>query len=85
MKYQTQRKRDRQKCKWGGGAFNALPRDFASSQVVKSLSPYATKLFLDLQSQYYGFNNGDFSIAWKLMRKREWRSKATLEKQLVNS
>jgi len=56
--------RARQRAKWGGGPFAALPRDFAQSKVVESLSPHASKLLLYLLSLYTGFNNGDFSITW---------------------
>lgn len=69
------------KCKWGGGEFNALPRRFTRSEVLRNLSPYACKLFLDLEAQYNGFNNGDLSISWKIMQGRRWRSKATLERK----
>lgn len=80
MNHGTRRIRDKIKSKWGGGAFHALPRDFVKSSVVMSLGPYASKLFLDLVAQYSGFNNGDLTIAWRVMKKRGWRSKATLEK-----
>lgn len=70
----------RQKAKWGGGHFNALPREFTKSNVLKKLSPHACKLFLDLEAQYEGYNNGDLCIVWNLMRQRGWKSKATLQK-----
>lgn len=73
-------KRRHNNCKWGGGEFNALPRMFLRGQVLSALSPYGCKLLFDLLAQYNGFNNGDLSITWKLMQKRSWHSKATLEK-----
>jgi len=46
------------------------------------LTPYAVKLLMDLLAQYKGDNNGDFCAAWTLMKKRGWRSKATLAKAI---
>jgi len=74
------RSRERNKPKWGGGAFIALPRRFTESETLAGLSPSASKLLLDLIAAYRGFNNGDFAITWSQMRPRGWRSKATLKK-----
>ena len=73
------RKRNHSTAKWGGGHFNALPRQFTCSAVLRNLSPHACKLFLDLQAQYNGFNNGDLCITWSVMCKRGWRSRTTLQ------
>jgi hypothetical protein len=73
-------KKKRSNCKWGGGAFNALPRRFVASKVLSQLSPHACKLFLDMQAQYTGYNNGDLTMAWSIMQPRNWKSKSTLEK-----
>ena len=73
------RKRSHSNCKWGGGHFNALPRQFTGSVVLRNLNHFACKLFLDLQAQYNGFNNGDLCITWSIMRKRGWRSRTTLQ------
>jgi len=43
-------------------------------------------LLLDLFMQYRGDNNGDLCAAWKVMRRRGWKSEATLnraKKQLI--
>jgi hypothetical protein len=45
-----------------------------------ALSPHAVKLLIDVAAQYRGDNNGDLSLAWKLMKPRGWRSEATLHK-----
>jgi hypothetical protein len=37
-------------------------------------------LMFDLLAQYNGFNNGDLSAAWTVMKPRGWRSEATLNK-----
>ena len=39
-----------------------------------TLSPRATKLFLDLAGQYNGYNNGDLSLARSLLKDRGWTS-----------
>jgi hypothetical protein len=71
--------RKRKRAKWGGGEFNALPREFSRSAVLKSLSPHESKLFLDLQAQYGGWNNGDLCVTWKVMHVRGWKSRTTLQ------
>jgi len=42
------------------------------------LSPKAVKMLLDIWVQYTGFNNGDLSAPWSLMRPRGWQSKGTM-------
>ena len=62
------------------GRFLALPYAVLSSAAYLSLSPHGIKLLIDLGMQYYGLNNGDLCAAWKLMRRRGWRSEETLAK-----
>lgn len=73
----------------GGGGFLPFRTDVLQSEALKNLSPYATKLLLDLASQWQLGRNGDASAAFeKVMRARGWRSKATLNnslKELRNS
>lgn len=57
-----------------------LPYSVINSPLFVALSPHAIKLLIDVAAQYRGDNNGDLSIAWKLMRPRGWRSEATLHK-----
>lgn len=67
----------------GGGGFLPFRTDVLRSDALKNLSPYATKLLLDLASQRQLGRNGDASAAFeKVMRERGWRSKATLYKAL---
>lgn len=67
----------------GGGGFLPFRTDVLRSEALKNLSPYATKLLLDLASQWQLGRNGDASAAFeKVMRARGWRSKATLHKSL---
>ena len=81
-------KKTKPKHKAGSGAYNAVPRACLQSNSLAKLSPYAKALLLDLMAQYNGFNNGDLSVAWKLMEKRHWKSKETLsnaKKELLNN
>ena len=63
-----------------GEAFVALPISVLNSPLFIALSPHAVKLLIDMAAQYRGDNNGDLSLAWKLMKPRGWRSEATLHK-----
>lgn len=82
MSRSTSFKKAANKPKWGGGTFTGLARVFMESNVLKNLSPYGCKLFLDLLSLYNNFNNGDLSVTWKVMQHRGWSGKSTLEKAL---
>ncbi len=64
------------------GPFIILPKELLESSEYSTLSAKAVKLLIDLFSQYNGFNNGDFSAAWKLMAQRGWRSRDTLRRAL---
>lgn len=67
----------------GGGGFLPFRTDVLRSEALRNLSPYATKLLLDLASQWHLGRNGDASAAFEnVMRKRGWRSKSTLHKSL---
>ena len=61
-----------------GGRFIGIPFDVARSPEFGQLSSKATKLLIDLLTQYSGFNNGSLSACWTLMRERGWKSTATL-------
>ncbi len=60
------------------GSFMLMPHAILNSKPYTKLSAPAVKLMLDLYGQYRGHNNGDFAMAWSMMRKRGWRSKETL-------
>lgn len=67
----------------GNGAFLPFRVDVLRSPALASLSPYASKLLLDIASQWSMGKNGDASTAFeKVLRVRGWRSKATLHKAL---
>lgn len=67
----------------GGGGFLPFRMDVLRSEALRNLSPYATKLLLDLASQWRLGRNGDASEAFEnVMRARGWRSKSTLHNSL---
>lgn len=72
--------RNRHKGNRIGEPFVALPYSVLNSPLFIALSPHAIKLLIDVTAQYRGDNNGDLSLAWKLMKPRGWRSEATLHK-----
>lgn len=67
------------------GAYISIPHRVLDSPAYVGLRPTypglshsAVHLLVDLTRQFNGFNNGDLSAAWGLMRKRGWRSRSTL-------
>jgi len=70
------------KAKRGGGGYIPLPYDVIRSPAFAALPAYAVKLLFDLLADYNQRNNGDFSVAWKLMQKRGWKSRDTLGKAI---
>ncbi|MEM8682887.1 MAG: hypothetical protein AAGF72_05605 [Pseudomonadota bacterium] len=76
-------KREKAKGRRDRGSFVRMPHAFLRHPKFAQLSPRATKLLIDLCSGYTGNNNGDFSIAWRLMSQRGWRSKQQLYKAIA--
>jgi len=70
--------RRRAKGRLDSGSFVSMPHAILESKTYANLGAPAVKLMLDLYGQYKGSNNGDFAMAWSMMRKRGWRSKDTL-------
>lgn len=58
--------------------FFKLEKYILESDEYTELTPKAVKLLIDLCSQFNGKNNGDLTTAWKIMRKKGWKSKDTL-------
>lgn len=75
-------RKEKSKARWGGGTFNAFPHRVLASAKLAELSPQATKLLIDLFSQYRGNNNGDLCAAMTLMKPRGWNSKSSLDNAL---
>lgn len=64
------------------GGFVRIPHVVLRSVGFSKLSAHATKLIMDLLSQFIGTNNGDLVAAYSVMKKRGWRSKGTLNRAL---
>ena len=65
-----------------GGNFMAIPHAVLDRTNYLALSWPAKGLLNDLARQYNGYNNGDLTAAWRLMAKRGWKSKETLQRAL---
>ena len=82
--------RDRRKIKGRSesGRFLKLPHIVLNNEDYINLSYKSKALLTDLAMQYNGKNNGDFSAALGVMRKRGWTRSATLSaatKELVEA
>ena len=82
--------RDRRKIKGRSesGRFLKLPHIVLNNEDYINLSYKSKALLTDLAMQYNGHNNGDFSAALGVMRKRGWTRNATLSaatKELVEA
>lgn len=62
------------------GPFIAVPRSVLDSRQYADLSSRAIKLLFDVYAHFRGYNNGDLSVAWGLMKPRGWTSKDQLKK-----
>lgn len=58
----------------------SLPAVLLAHKDFKTLSAKATKLLIDLGSQFNGYNNGDFCITLSIMKHRGWCSNDSLTK-----
>ena len=61
-------------------SFVMFPHDVMEHERFRTLSPRASKLLLDIASQYRGNNNGDLCATFNQMKKRGWRSSDQLNK-----
>jgi hypothetical protein len=64
------------------GGFFKLPFAVMDSPNYRKLSGSAVKLLTALGRQYLGNNNGNLSAAWRIMQKRGWRSRDTLQRAI---
>jgi hypothetical protein len=64
------------------GGFIQIPKPVLRSTGYAKLSSQAVKLTLDLLIQYNGNNNGDLCAPFSLMRKKNWKSKGTLNRAI---
>jgi predicted DNA-binding transcriptional regulator AlpA len=58
--------------------FVMLVRSVIRSRAYIELSSHAKALLVDVADMYNGKNNGDLSVAWRLMQPRGWKSQDTL-------
>ena len=63
--------------------FAGIPHDVMESDSYCGCSGNAIKLLLELAKQYNGYNNGDLSAAFSVLKPRGWRSKKTLSLRLA--
>lgn len=63
-----------------GEPFVALPRSVIRSEAYIGLSYAAKSLLVDVLDQFRGGNNGDLTVAWKVMQGRGWKSESTLNR-----
>lgn len=62
------------------GSYFGVPHSILRSNEWNRLPPRAIKLIMSFGAQYYGNNNGDLSIAIKIMKELGWKSKSQLYK-----
>lgn len=65
-----------------GGRFAGIPHIVLDHPDYIALGSSARSLLLEFARQYNGFNNGDMSAAFSVMRGRGFKSKTTLSKSL---
>ena len=63
-------------------SFAGIPRNVIEHSDYQALSGNAVKLLVDLAYQYRGKNNGDLQATWTILKRRGWKSQATLSKAL---
>ena len=61
-------------------SFLSLPHHVLNHENFRCLSPKATKLAIDIASQYRGNNNGDLCATLSVMQSRGWNSSDQLNK-----
>ena len=66
------------KSKRESGGYAPLAYSVSRSAAYRNLSGNAVKLINEFLAQYNGKNNGDFTIAWSLLKDRGWRSRTTI-------
>lgn len=70
------------KSKNPSASFAGIPRVVMECPDYVRLSSSAIRLLNELAFQYKGYNNGDLSPAWTLMKERGFSSKGTLNKSV---
>lgn len=63
--------------------YGGLPHSVWLSENYSHLSGGAAKLLMDLACQFHGFNNGDLTVSFSVLKARGWRSKATISRAIA--
>ena len=82
MSRSNERKKSNSKAAIGSGPFMPMGLSMLKSSNLLGISPHASKLLLDICSQWRYGHNGDVSVTWSLMQPRGWKSKETLNNSL---
>lgn len=80
-------KRTKLKGRLEAGRFAGIPCVVIETENFRRLSPSAIKLLLEFAYQFHGFNNGDLTAAYSILRKRGWKSQNTINmaiKELIH-
>lgn len=64
--------------------FTSIPHRVMESPNYAFLDGWDVKLLLELAKQYNGYNNGDLSAPFSIMKNIGWRSSGTLNKATQN-
>ena len=71
---------NRRKGKRAGQSFAAIPRGVMDNPDYKSVSGNGVKLLVELAYQYRGYNNGDLTTAFSVLKNRGWSSRQTIDR-----
>jgi len=63
-------------------SFAGLPKRCMSHENYINLSAYSRSLLIEFCYLYNGYNNGDLSAAFSVLKKRGWKSKGTLSRAI---
>lgn len=74
--------REKLKSRKGSGRFAGIPHAVMDHPDYATLSANAVRLLLELLRQYNGYNNGDLSATFSVLKKRGFGSKGTIAKVL---
>ncbi|MBA6234065.1 MULTISPECIES: hypothetical protein [unclassified Colwellia] len=66
------------------GRFIAIPHNVLNSSDYMTLSAIARSLLIELAYQYNGKNNGDLTLAWKILKSRGFKSESTINRGKKN-
>lgn len=65
------------------GPFLAVPRAVLDSAAWSAMTGHEIKLLMDVAAQFRGSNNGNLSVAWRILQLRGWKSRDSLSKALT--